>query len=117
MLERELQACIIDAARIGGWRVAHFRTALNGRGHYMTPVAADGKGWPDLVLVRDRVIFAELKSAKGTVSVDQAEWMRVLRAAGEDVRVVRPDDLEAFVAELLARPKRARRAPAQEVKA
>jgi hypothetical protein len=106
MTEKELQECVIDAARIGGWRCAHFRAALNARGHYMTPVAADGKGWPDLVLVRDRVIFAELKSDHGRVSVDQAEWLRVLTGAGCDARVIRPGDLDGFVAELLARPRK-----------
>lgn len=105
MIEAQLQACVIDAARLGRWRVAHFRTAMNSRGHYLTPIAADAKGWPDLVLVRDRVIFAELKSATGRVSVDQTEWLRVLTAAGCDARVIRPCDLDAFVDELLARPK------------
>jgi hypothetical protein len=102
MTEAELQAAVIDAARLAGYRVAHFRTALNSRGHYMTPVAADGAGFPDLVLAgRGRLLFLELKSARGRVSVDQAEWLRVLKASGVDARVVRPDDLDALIVELL----------------
>jgi len=41
------------------------------------------------------------------VSVDQAEWLRVLKASGVDARIVRPDDLDDLIAELLARPRKA----------
>lgn len=58
--EAMFQIEIIELARILGWRVAHFRPAQTRHG-WRTPVAADGKGFPDLVLVRERVIYAELK--------------------------------------------------------
>ncbi|WP_346927547.1 hypothetical protein, partial [uncultured Arthrobacter sp.] len=78
MSERELQDAVIELARLLGWRVAHFRPARvrrGGREIYETPVAADGKGWPDLVLVRgSRLIFAEMKSGTGRLSDAQIAW-------------------------------------------
>ena len=55
---------IIDQAQWSGWTVAHFPPARTEQG-WRTAVAADGAGFPDLTLVRDRIIFAEVKSAAG----------------------------------------------------
>jgi hypothetical protein len=82
MKEKELQKAIVDTAHLLGWRVAHFRTAMNKRGAYMTPVGADGKGWPDLCLVRERVVFAEVKAGKNTLDPEQVVWRDRLAAAG-----------------------------------
>jgi hypothetical protein len=89
--EAQWQQTVLDTAAAHGWTVAHFRPARTVDG-WRTPVAADGKGWPDLVLVRDRVIFAELKSARGRLSGDQQAWIHRLTAAGQEVHVWRPDD-------------------------
>lgn len=81
--ERFFQAQIIELARILGYRVAHFRPAQNARGDWRTPVAADGKGFPDLVLTgRGKVIFAELKTDSGVLTAEQKEWIQALRDAG-----------------------------------
>ena len=102
MKERELQDAVIDCARALGWRVAHFRPAKTEKG-WRTPVAADGAGWPDLVLVRgSRLIFAELKSATGKLSDAQVEWEYALERSGHAVYVWRPDDwLHGGVEEVL----------------
>jgi hypothetical protein len=84
--ERELQGCVIDAAHIFGWRVAHFRPAMTKHG-WRTAVGADGAGFPDLVLVRDEILFVELKVRRNTLSAEQAEWIVALRAAGVDAHV------------------------------
>ena len=60
----------------------------------MTPVGADGKGFPDLVLVRERVIYAELKAKSGSIRPDQKIWIERLQQAGAEVYVWRPKDLE-----------------------
>lgn len=99
LTEAELQAHVIDLARMLRWRVAHFRPAMTKHG-WRTPVAADGKGFPDLVLVRDRVIFAELKSRTGRVGADQQAWLDAARAAGAEAHVWRPADLQT-IAEVL----------------
>lgn len=53
---------------------------------------ADGKGFPDLVLVRERIIFAVVKAEKGRVRPDQKVWLDMLRAAGAQVHVWKPSD-------------------------
>lgn len=93
---------VLDIARRLHWRIASFRSVLvKGRGgesYYATPTQADGKGFPDLVLVRgERILFRELKTDKSKVSAEQREWMIALEAAGADVGVWRPRDLEARV--------------------
>jgi len=89
--EKQLQQAVIECAHLFGWRVAHFRPAWTEKG-WRTPVEADGAGWPDLVLVRKyRLIFVELKTEKGKLSVAQEAWMEALRPlAQHEVYVWRP---------------------------
>lgn len=98
MTEAELQAAILEVARLWGWRVAHFRPALTKHG-WRTPVSADGKGFPDLVLVHERlgVVFAEVKSDRGRLSPEQVEWGSVLALAGARMHLWRPSDWPAIV--------------------
>lgn len=65
-----------------GWRTAHFRTSLDAHGNYQTAVAGDGSGFPDLVLVRDGIIFAELKVGKNKLSGAQEVWRDAILTAG-----------------------------------
>jgi hypothetical protein len=100
--ERDLREQIRDLARIYGWRLAFTQYSIR-----------SPKGFPDLVLVRrDRLIFAELKSAKGRVTPEQALWLADLEAChigaqqyvsqghALEVYVWRPDDIER-IAEIL----------------
>ena len=91
MTETELQDNTIELGHLFGWKIAHFRPALTKHG-WRTPVSADGKGFVDLVLVRDRVIFAELKSMSGKQTREQTEWMIALRASGAEYRLWTPQD-------------------------
>jgi len=50
-------------------------------------------GFPDLVIVGERVIYRELKSARGRLSAEQRAWLDALAHAGQDADVWRPDDL------------------------
>lgn len=97
--ESALQQTIIDAARSLGWLVAHFRPARTDRG-WRTPVAADGQGFPDLVLAhpRGRVMFLEVKSRAGRVSLHQRRWLDTLAGAPVTCQVVRPADLDEIIA-------------------
>lgn len=92
MTEAQLQAALVDAARLLGWRVAHFMPAQNSRGGWRTPVAYDGAGFPDLVLVRERLVIAELKSDKGRLSGQQTVWLDRFRRAGVETYIWRPKD-------------------------
>lgn len=109
VLERDFQKQVIDLAKTFGWKVAHFRTAQSQKGHWLTPVQADGKGFPDLVMVKGRrLIFAELKSQRGQLSAEQGDWLSKLALLewgtidepGIHVRVWRPDDWTDIVNEL-----------------
>ena len=98
--EHDFQRGVIDLAHVLGWRVAHFRPALTRSSGWRTPVAADGAGFPDLVLVRgDRLVVAELKSATGS-GPDQQAWLDAFAAAGIDAYVWRPADLQSVAAVL-----------------
>lgn len=47
-------------------------------------------GWPDLVLAhraRKRLLFVELKTARGSLRADQKVWLDVLAACGAHVAV------------------------------
>lgn len=99
--EADLQRAVIELAQLLGWRVAHFRPARTAQG-WRTAVAGDGAGFPDLVLTKATVLYAELKAQKGRVSPDQAAWHDALRAAGQEVVVWRPSDWAAIEARLRA---------------
>lgn len=81
MIEADLHRGVIETAQLLGWRVAHFRPARTAHG-WRTPVEADGKGFPDLVLVRDRVVFVELKCGRNRLSPEQDAWLEALKLAG-----------------------------------
>lgn len=80
MTEAQLLDNVIDAAQKLGWRVAHFRPATMSQG-WRTAVSGDGKGFPDLVMVNERMgelLFVELKSERGKTSPEQGDWLRAL---------------------------------------
>jgi hypothetical protein len=87
MTERTLQTGIIDLARFLGFKVAHFRPAID-RGRWRTAVSGDGVGFPDLVLVgHDRVLYREVKVGRNRLSPEQTAWRDALIAAGCDFEV------------------------------
>lgn len=104
MKEKDLQKGVIDVMRLFNWRVAHFRTAMGKRGNYMTPVAGDGKGFPDLCAVRGpRLIFSELKVGYNKPSPEQITWMEALEGTGAEVYLWTDKDWEAgTIEEVLA---------------
>lgn len=55
----------------------------------------DKSGFPDLVIVGSRTIFAELKSERGKVQPEQQEWIDRLALAGAEVYLWRPSDLQS----------------------
>lgn len=64
-------------------------------------------GFPDLVIVgRNGVIFAELKSSTGKVAVSQQEWLSALSDAGQTAVVWRPEDFGQIQAALHALAER-----------
>jgi len=103
MNEADFLKSVIDLAHAYKWKVIHFRSALRKDGTYQTPVQGDGVGFPDLILVRERVIFAELKSETGKISEAQVEWITALNVAtqekmsGGNTYIWRPSDWDQIV--------------------
>jgi len=102
--EKSFQKQVIEVAHAFRWAVAAFRTARSSDGAWLTPVQAEGKGFPDLVLVRTGggggVLFRELKTNKGRLSAEQEHWQEWLTLAGADVGVWRPRDFQRILEEL-----------------
>jgi len=73
--ESSFQAQVIRTARSLGWR--HYHTHDSRRSE---------PGFPDLVLVRERLVFVELKRSPGDhLSIAQRAWALDLVAAGAEV--------------------------------
>jgi hypothetical protein len=104
MREAELQAAVIETARLFNWRVAHFRAARTKHG-WRTPVAADGAGWPDLALAREgRLVFLELKAKGKRPTPEQEGWLGVLSSVpGVEAHVVTESDWGSGMVERLLR--------------
>lgn len=94
--EAAFQLEVIDLAHAGGWAVAHFRRVKVQRGkttYWETPVAADGAGFPDLLLCRDRLLVAELKrdsKSKAPLKPEQVAWRDRFARAGVEWHCWRP---------------------------
>ena len=93
MTEKQWQEEVLTLASWGGWAWFHCYDSRRSQ-----------PGFPDLVLWRERIIYAELKSQKGRVRPDQKRVMNELEQAGAEVYLWRPSDRKEVDAVLLARP-------------
>lgn len=84
--EAKFQKWLIDEAKSRGWRCYHTHDSRKS-------VA----GFPDLVLVRERVIWAELKLDGKEPDAAQLNWLEDLEATGAEVYVWRPSDAAAIL--------------------
>lgn len=93
--ERQLQAAIVELAKWKGWLVFHPMPVQNSAGRWRTAVQGD-IGFPDLVMAhKDHgVLFVELKTTVGRISEFQQKWIDTLEAAGANVYVWRPRDIQ-----------------------
>ena len=86
MTEKQFQSQVIRHAKRFGWVVYHTYDSRRCE-----------PGFPDLVLVRDRVLFRELKTEKGKLTKAQSEWGEKLTAAGADWGVWTPSDMDIII--------------------
>ena len=84
--EKEFQREVVKIARRFHWKVYHTYDSRKSE-----------PGFPDLVLVRKRVIFAELKTKAGKVSDAQQGWLTALLKAGAEAYIWKPSDLKGIV--------------------
>jgi hypothetical protein len=87
--EKAFQSDVIREAKRAGWKVYHTFDSRKST-----------KGFPDLVLAKDRVLYRELKTNTGETTVEQEGWLEVLKRAGADAGVWRPRDWPAIEREL-----------------
>lgn len=83
--EAELQAAVLDLAKLRGWLRYHTYDSRRSE-----------PGWPDLFLLHPRtgqIVVAELKAANGRVSRAQRQWIDGFAVAGITVHVWRPEHL------------------------
>ena len=82
------QYTVLGLARLYGWRTYHAPdNRPSGRtGRPQTLAAPEGRGFPDLVLLRGpRLVVAELKAARGRLGPGQADWLAAFREVGEGI--------------------------------
>lgn len=89
--ERDFQALIVELATLRGWLTYHTHDSRRS-----TP------GFPDLVMSRaGRLILAECKTTRGSLSRDQMRWLTSLGHLDDEdrilVRVWRPSDWPEIV--------------------
>ena len=82
MTEKQLQAAVLQLAQVLGYLSYHTHCSIRSQ-----------PGFPDLVMVRNRrVLWRELKSARGKPTPAQRDWLDRLAQAGQDVGIWTPDD-------------------------
>lgn len=89
--EKQFEAQVKQLAKMFGWLYYHTWRSIH------SPA-----GFPDCVFVRERVVYAELKTDKGQPTPDQYEWLRALAEADQEVYLWRPSDMEPNGGEILA---------------
>lgn len=92
LTEKEWSRTVYELAHQLGWRRYHTYRSERSQ-----------PGYPDETLVRERVVFVELKTEKGAVKAAQREWLVALEQAGAEVYVARPRHLDALARVLAAR--------------
>lgn len=86
-------------AYLHGWDCHHAQPSMTRTGRYITTGAA---GFPDLLLAHKvkGLLFAELKTEKGKISIAQEHWLTILHPHAE-CYIWRPSDLN-FIATRLS---------------
>jgi hypothetical protein len=72
--EADFQAQVVALAEQLGWHVVHINDSRRQRAEH----------WPDLVLIRDRILYRELKKIGKRPTPGQEAMLARLRAAGGD---------------------------------
>lgn len=89
MTEKQFQNHIIRYAKNRGWQVYHTYDSRRCE-----------PGFPDLILVRHKTLFRELKTDTGKLTDAQKTWGERLVEAGADYCVWRPKQIKEIFAAL-----------------
>ena len=94
--EKKFMSQIIRIAKAYGWICYHTFDSRRSE-----------PGFPDLVLVRETVLFRELKTDDGKLTPEQKAWGDKLRNAGANYAVWRPSMAQEITKEIQGRFHRA----------
>lgn len=89
LIKNDWLRLVIDTALGSGWGVHRSRYA-----YVPGSPRSTGAGFPDLVLVRERIIFVELKTERGHLTERQRNWRDALQRGGAAWYMWRPSDWE-----------------------
>ena len=108
MDESTLQKAVIELAQRHGWKVMHPLPGRTKKG-WSTATQGDGRGYPDLTLVRERLMWVELKAEGKYLSAEQKMWRDWIIAAGGEWHLIRPlqwfdGTVDRVLADLLGEP-------------
>lgn len=105
--ERALQTAVIELARTlhySAFHVGDSRKQVRRGGHLRLVPDPDAAGMLDLILVRERVLWVELKAERGRLRPAQQRWIDTLLNAGQEVHVWKPSHWDSGeIATVLAR--------------
>ena len=90
--EKKFQSQIVQLAKLYGWTVYHTYDSRRSE-----------PGFPDLVLVRETVLFRELKTDDGKLTPAQKAWGDTLKKAGANYAVWRPSMAQEINEEIRGR--------------
>jgi hypothetical protein len=94
MTEKQLQAAVVNLARIFQWRVYHSWISIR-----------SAPGFPDIIACRgERLLAIELKSERGRATGAQLDWLAALYGAGVETFLLRPSDWHNGTVEKILRP-------------
>ena len=89
MTEKAFQSDVMRVAKMLGWLCYHTYDSRR-----------SASGFPDLVLVRERILYRELKVGKNKLSPTQELWRDSIMDAGGDWAEWRETDMDDIVADL-----------------
>ena len=92
MTEKAFQSDVMRVAKMLGWLCYHTFDSRR-----------SASGFPDLVLVRERILYRELKVGKNKLSQSQELWRDSIMDAGGDWAEWRETDMDDIVADLSRR--------------
>ena len=88
MLEQQFQHTVIKMAEQQGWLIYH---VANVRGQLR---AKSSVGFPDLILLKHKLVAWECKRSGRQASEEQQKWIDAFTQIGVESRVITPEDYD-----------------------